>query len=138
VLILSAYAEPQLVHGALTRGAAGYLSKEAEGEEISRAVVTAAQGEKVVSTRLLAGVLAEIGRQGRSEREARADRPSLTRREREVLSLVAEGRTAREIARELYLSYATVKTHLHNIYDKLGVSDRAGAVSVALRRRLLE
>ena len=62
----------------------------------------------------------------------------LTRREAEVLRLLAEGRTAGRIGEELHLSEATVKTHLHNLYEKLGVSDRAAAVATAMRWGLLE
>ena len=66
------------------------------------------------------------------------DRPVLTAREREVLTYLAEGSSAPQIAERLYLSTATVKTHLANLYGKLGVSDRAAAVAEAMRRGLLE
>jgi two-component system nitrate/nitrite response regulator NarL len=65
-------------------------------------------------------------------------RPRLTPREREILSLAAEGRSGPEIARKLFLSPATVKTHLSNIYEKLDVSDRAAAVAKALREGVLQ
>ena len=71
-------------------------------------------------------------------REVNADRPVLTEREHEILRLIADGKSAPAIGAELYLSTATVKTHLAHIYDKLGVSDRAAAVAEAMRRRLLE
>ena len=66
------------------------------------------------------------------------DRPALTGREREVLELTANGRSAPQIAEQLFLSTATVKTHLQRLYEKLGVSDRAAAVAEAMRRGLLE
>jgi two-component system nitrate/nitrite response regulator NarL len=64
--------------------------------------------------------------------------PSLSERERQVLEMVAEGMLAPEIGRHLYLSPATVKSHLQSLYEKLGVSDRAAAVAEAMRRGLLE
>ena len=69
---------------------------------------------------------------------ARDQRPALSAREREILVLTAEGLSAPDIARRLYLSPTTVKTHLQHLYDKLGVSDRAAAVAAAMRHRLLE
>jgi two-component system nitrate/nitrite response regulator NarL len=67
----------------------------------------------------------------------RHDVPTLTRREREILEMLGDGLTAREIAERLVLGTATVKTHLHHLYEKLGVTDRAAAVAVAMRRGLL-
>ncbi len=68
----------------------------------------------------------------------RADLPSLSERERQVLEMIAEGLSAPEIGRRLYLSPATIKRHLQNLYEKLNVSDRAAAVAEAMRRGLLE
>ena len=81
---------------------------------------------------MAAGIATEIQLRETSER------PALTDREAEVLRLLAEGRTAGRIGEELHLSEATVKTHLHNLYEKLGVSDRAAAVATAMRWGLLE
>jgi two-component system, NarL family, nitrate/nitrite response regulator NarL len=66
------------------------------------------------------------------------ERPALTAREREILRLTADGRSAPQIAEQLYLSPTTVRTHLQHLYEKLGVSDRAAAVAEAMRQRLLE
>ena len=132
VLFLSAYLEDDLVYGALAAGVAGYLSKEMDRDAILDAVVAAARGEVVLSPEVQTGVAREIQR-----REA-VRRPHLTARELEILGLAAQGGSTPEIAGRLHLSAATVKTHLQNVYDKLGVTDRTSAVAVALRRGLLD
>ena len=80
-----------------------------------------------------AGLAQEI-----QQREHSDGRPDLTPRESEVLHMIAEGMSAPEIARRIHLSPTTVKTHLHTLYEKLGVSDRAAAVAEGMRRGLLE
>jgi two-component system, NarL family, nitrate/nitrite response regulator NarL len=132
VLFLSAYLEDDLVYGALAAGAAGYLSKEMDRDAILDAVVAGARGEVVLSREVQTGVAREIRR-----REA-LRRPRLTARELEILALAAQGSSTPQIAGSLHLSAATVKTHLQNVYDKLGVTDRTSAVAVALRRGLLD
>jgi two-component system nitrate/nitrite response regulator NarL len=82
---------------------------------------------------LQSGVFTEI-----HAREVDGDRPVLTSREREILGIIAAGMTAPAIAAQLFLSTATVKTHLAHLYDKLGVGDRSAAVAEAMRRGLLE
>jgi two-component system, NarL family, nitrate/nitrite response regulator NarL len=86
----------------------------------------------VLSPQLQAGIAGEI------RLRAVDERPVLSERERQTLELVAEGLTAPEIGRRLCLATPTVKTHLHHVYDKLGVSERAAAVAEAMRRGLLE
>jgi two-component system nitrate/nitrite response regulator NarL len=132
VLLLSAYLADDLVYGALAAGAAGYLSKEMDRDEILDAVAAATRGDVVLSPEVQTGVVREIRR-----RELLA-RPRLTSRELEILALAAQGRSNPQIAGGLHLSAATVKTHLQNVYDKLGVTDRTSAVAVALRQGLLE
>lgn len=132
VLFLSAFTDPALVYEALEGGAAGFLSKDAERTEICEAVERAARGETVLSPGLESGLAAQIRLRSHDER------PVLTPREREVLAMLAEGRSAPDIARELVLSTTTVKTHLGHLYEKLGVSDRAAAVAEAMRRGLIE
>lgn len=130
-LFLSAHTESDVVFEALARGAAGYLSKEADRDAICKAVVAIAEGETVLShdvQRNLAGAI--------RERNA-GERPMLTPRERAVLSLAAEGLSTREIAGRLKVASATVKTHLQSIYTKLDVPDRTSAVAAAMRRGLL-
>jgi two-component system, NarL family, nitrate/nitrite response regulator NarL len=132
IILLSADTESESVYSAVAAGAAGYLSKESDREEILDAVSAAARGEAVLSPDVHTGLAAAVRR-----REA-APRPVMTAREREILALTAEGRSAPEIARDLHLSPATVKGHLQSLYEKLGVSDRAAAVAAAMRRGLLE
>jgi two-component system, NarL family, nitrate/nitrite response regulator NarL len=131
VVFLSAYEEGEVVHGALTAGAAGYLSKETDRTEICDAVVAALDGEIVVSPSL-PGVLVEYLRRRSGTRQ-----PKLGEREREVMRLTADGRSAPEIAEMLGIGATTVKTHLQRVYRKLEVTDRAAMVAKALRLGLL-
>jgi two-component system nitrate/nitrite response regulator NarL len=132
ILILSAYLEDELVYETLAAGAAGYVSKELDRDEILDAVATVAGGEAVVSPAVQTGLVRELQRRGALVR------PQLSDRELEILTFVARGMTTPEIAAELHLSSATIKTHLQKIYDRLGVSDRTSAVVAALRRGLLD
>jgi two-component system nitrate/nitrite response regulator NarL len=133
VLVLSAAVESSLVYSAVAAGAAGYWSKDAERDAICDAIAAVARGERVLDPTLQSGVFSEI-----HAREVDTDRPVLTSREHEILSCIAQGKTAPAIGTELFLSTATVKTHLAHLYEKLGVSDRAAAVAEAMRRGLLE
>jgi len=113
---------------AIAAGATGYLLKDAPREELLRAVRAAAGGEAVLSPSVAARLMNRV----------RTPAPEvLSQRELDVLRLVAAGRTNREAGAELFISEATVKTHLLNIYAKLGVSDRAAAVATAYDRGLL-
>ena len=96
------------------------------------AVVRLLKGSDVVDPELAAGLAAEIRR--RNEPEV----PALSPREREVLKLIAAGRSIPAMAKELFLAPSTVKTHVQRLYEKLGVSDRAAAVAEAMRRKLLD
>jgi two-component system nitrate/nitrite response regulator NarL len=132
IVVLSAHADSDLVYRAIATGAAGYLSKEADRDTILDAVAAASRGQVALAAEVQTGLAGEIYR-----REV-VERPILTPREREVLLLTADGLSAPEIARRLQLGPATVRSHLQNLYEKLGVSDRAAAVAAALRRGLLE
>jgi two-component system nitrate/nitrite response regulator NarL len=132
ILFLSAHTESSVVYTTLEAGASGYLSKEARREQIVDAVVACAAGRNVVPADVAAGLVSEIRLRSRN------DAPVLTPREREILKLIAAGRSLPEIARELILGLTTVKTHAQHLYEKLGVSDRAAAVAEAMRRGLIE
>jgi two-component system, NarL family, nitrate/nitrite response regulator NarL len=132
VLLLSAFTDSGLVYEALQTGAAGYLPKEAKREEIVDAVLACARGETIVAPDLTAGLVSEI------RLRAVNDTPALTDREREILKMIAAGKSLPEIASDLFLGVTTVKTHVQHVYEKLGVSDRAAAVAEAMRRRLIE
>jgi two-component system, NarL family, nitrate/nitrite response regulator NarL len=132
VLFLSALVDSEVVYKAIATGAGGYLSKEADRDAICDALVSIAHGRTVIGSEIQ-GVLA-----GHIRRHGERERPQLTAREREVLQLMAEGRSAPEMAEQLFLSPATVRTHIQTLYEKLEVSDRAAAVATAMRIGLLE
>ena len=128
ILVLTTYDTDSDVLPAIEAGATGYLLKDAPREELFRAVRAAARGQAVLSP-AVAGRL--MGRMREPAREP------LSQRELEVLALVARGSSNKETAKKLFISEATVKTHLIHVYAKLGVKDRAAAVAVAFERGLL-
>ena len=132
IVLLSAHAPSDLIYRAIALGASAFISKEASRDEICDTVAAVARGE----TRLAPEVQADLVNQ--IQIRSREDRPALSPREREVLVLIADGLSAPDVGRRLHLSPATVKTHLQNLYEKLGVSDRAAAVARAMRLGLLE
>ena len=133
VIFLSAFMEGELAYETVAAGARGYLSKESAREEICDAIVAVARGGTALAPEVQAGLAAQVQERERSDRP-----PQLTPREQEVLELISEGLSAPEIGRQIHLSPTTVKSHLHKLYEKLGVSDRAAAVAEAMRRGLLE
>jgi DNA-binding NarL/FixJ family response regulator len=130
VLVLTTYDSDADVLPAIEAGATGYLLKDAPREELVRAVRAAYEGQAVLSPAIAQKVLGQIRRP-----TTQAD--SLTDRELEVLRLIAAGATNREAGRRLFISEATVKTHLLHLYGKLGVRDRAAAVAEAYKRGFL-
>jgi len=132
VVVVSASLESGAVYRAIEAGAQGYVPKSAAGAEIVAAVRAVARGEVAIAPVLQAGLAGEM-----RQRRGATERPRLSDRELEVLRLAAEGKTVNTIAEHLYVSAATVKTHLHHAYEKLGVSDRAAAVAQAMREGLL-
>jgi two-component system nitrate/nitrite response regulator NarL len=132
VLLVSAHDDPAIVYHALQQGAAGFLPKESTRAEIVAAVLDCAKGRDVVAPRLASGLAVEI------RRRAEPAGPALSAREREVLGMIAAGRSIPAIAEQLFLAPSTVKTHVQRLYEKLGVGDRAAAVAEAMRRGLLE
>ncbi len=133
VLFISAFMESELAYRTVASGAKGYLSKESSRQQICDAIVTVARGETALAPEVQAGLAAEI-----QNRERIGKRPQLTAREQEVLELIADGLSAPSIGKQIHLSPTTVKSHLHTLYEKLGVSDRAAAVAEGMRRGLLE
>jgi DNA-binding NarL/FixJ family response regulator len=128
VLVLTTYDSDSYVLPAIEAGATGYLLKDAPRDELLRAVRAAALGQSVLSPAVATRLMTRV----------RAAEPELlSQRELEVLGLVAAGTTNREAAAKLFISEATVKTHLLHIYAKLGVTDRAAAVAEAYNRGLL-
>jgi two-component system, NarL family, nitrate/nitrite response regulator NarL len=131
VLFISEYHDGELVLESLSAGGAGYLCKTATAEEICSAIAAIADGECVLPAEVGNGLASAI-----SEHQRATVR--LSERERTVLQLIAEGNTARNIAGLLHLAVPTVKTHIQNLYAKLGGSDRGAAVAEAMRRGLVE
>lgn len=133
VLLISAHDESAIVYSALQEGAAGFIPKESSRTELIDAVLNCAKGRDVVAPSLAAGLVGEI-----QQRRSVSDTPTLSAREREVLALIASGKTIPAMAKELFLAPSTVKTHVQRLYEKLGVGDRGAAVAEAMRRKLLE
>lgn len=128
VLVLTTYDSDADILRAIEAGATGYLLKDTPREELFRAIRAAARGEPVLAPSVTARLM---------QRAQTPIRTALSGREIEVLELVARGGSNKELARELHLSEATVKSHLIHIFDKLGVTDRTAAVTVALERGIL-
>ena len=128
VLVLTTYASDSDVVPALEAGATGYLLKDAPREELVRAIRAAARGEAVLAPSVASRLVSQL----RAPEQA-----TLSERELEVLRLVAQGETNRGVAARLFISEATVKTHLLHIYTKLDVNDRAAAVGAAYERGLI-
>jgi DNA-binding NarL/FixJ family response regulator len=128
VLVLTTFDRDSDVLPAIEAGATGYLLKDAPRDELLRAVRSAAAGETVLSPTVASRLLDQV-RQPVKE--------TVSQRELEVLQLVSAGATNREVAERLFISEATVKTHLLHLYAKLGVNDRAAAVGAAFERGLL-
>jgi DNA-binding NarL/FixJ family response regulator len=128
VLVLTTYDTDTDVLAAIEAGATGYLLKDAPREELIRAVRAAFAGEAVLSPAVARRLMGQVGK---------PPPEALSQRELEVLALIADGATNRQAAAKLFISEATVKTHLLHVYEKLGVRDRAAAVAEAYRRRLL-
>ena len=128
VLVLTTYDTDSDVLPAIEAGATGYLLKDAPREELIRAVRAAFAGEAVLSPAVASRLMGQVRKPAPEK---------LSQRELDVLTLIAGGATNREAAARLFVSEATIKTHLLHVYEKLGVRDRAAAVAEAYRRRLL-
>ncbi|THV32290.1 response regulator transcription factor [Glycomyces paridis] len=124
VLVLTTYETDADIHRAVAAGATGYLLKACPPEELFAAVRAAARGESALSPKVAARVMNQV----------RTGRPALTARESEIVGLLAEGLGNKQIAQRLYVTEATVKTHLVHIFAKLGVDNRTAAVAAAVRQ----
>lgn len=128
VLVLTTYDSDEDILRAVEAGATGYLLKDAPREELFQAIIAAAKGETQLAPTVAARLIARVRKP--------AHEP-LTSREIDVLGLVAQGSSNKEIAARLYVSEATVKSHLIHIFGKLGVADRTAAVTSALERGII-
>lgn len=129
VLILTTYESDDRILAAIEAGASGYLLKAAPAEEIAAGIRSVASGQTALSPQVAIRLV---------DRMRGEERPSLTARELDVLRRVALGGSNKQIATELGIGESTVKTHLLNVFDKLGVGDRTRAVTLAMERGLLD
>lgn len=127
VLVLTTYDTESDILRALDAGARGYLLKDAPPAELFAGIRAVAKGEPALAPSVAATLM----------RRAASPEPRMTEREVEVLELLADGQGNREMARALFVSEATVKSHLSHIYTKLGVDTRAGAVAAAIEQRII-
>jgi len=130
IVMLTMHADQEVLTSAIRAGASGYLVKDCSTEEIASAVRMAFSGETALSPQLAASMLDEVRRLDAPNRDE--DR-IVTRREEEVLQLIADGCSTPEVAEKLYISQKTVKNHLASIYQKLDARDRTQAVLQAVR-----
>jgi DNA-binding NarL/FixJ family response regulator len=134
VVILTMHADREVLARAIRAGAAGYLVKDCSTDEVVRTVRLAASGETALSPELAASMLAEAQR---ADTPAEELEPIISKREEEVLQLVADGLSTSEVAAKLYISIKTVKNHLASIYEKLDSRDRTQAVLRAVRMGII-
>ncbi|MFF3648759.1 response regulator [Streptomyces sp. NPDC002181] len=127
VLVLTTYDTDADILAAVEAGASGYLLKDAPPEELAAAVRTAAAGQSALAPAVALRLMDRM----------RTPAEALTKRELEVLQLVADGLSNQQISKKLFLSQATVKSHLVHVYAKLGVDSRTSAVAAATSRRLI-
>ena len=134
VIILSMHADEEHVWKALRAGAAGYLLKHSEPAEIALALETVVRGESYITPAVSKHIVAEFIRRGGNEASS-VER--LTSRQREILQLLAEGKTTKEIARMLSISAKTVETHRAQVMERLDIHDLTGLVRYAIRVGLI-
>lgn len=132
VLILSMHDNEEFVARALENGASGYLMKEADNDQLLEALRTVARGELYLAPGISRNVLQRLGRSGEDAYER------LTTRERQVLQLIAEGKTNRDVAKELGLAVKTIDTHRTRLMHKLNIHDQTTLVKYALRKGIVQ
>jgi DNA-binding NarL/FixJ family response regulator len=139
IVVLTTYSDDESVFAALQAGARGYLTKDAGADEIARAIDAVLGGDAQLDPSVQRRLVDALATGPQPSRRRRADLPDgLTQREAEVLTLIAGGNSNAEIARELFISEATVKTHINNLFAKAGLRDRAQAVTYAYRKGLAD
>lgn len=137
ILMLTTFSDDTAVRDAVRAGAIGFLLKAAAPASLPEAVRAIANGDGWLDPTVTRGLLRELASRADLSWSTAADVGQLTPRELEVLTAMANGRRNSEIASDLFLSEATVKTHVHRIFLKLGITDRAQAVSIAFRTGLV-
>jgi DNA-binding NarL/FixJ family response regulator len=137
ILVLTTFDLDEYVYDALKHGASGFLLKDVPPEQLAAAVRTVAAGDALVHPTVLRRLLDDYLRRPHPRTQAQSPLAKLSGRERDVLRLIARGRTNGEIATELYVSETTVKSHIGRIFSKLGIRDRAQAVISAYETGLV-
>lgn len=137
VLMLTTFDEDEYVYEALRIGVSGFLLKTSPPEQLLHAIRTVADGNALIDPKVTRRLIERFGDR-LSTTEAPPELAELSPREREVLELIARGLSNAEIAERLYLSHATVKTHVARILDKLGLRDRVQAVIFAYEARIVQ
>ncbi len=130
VLALTSFSDEELIEGALRAGAIGYLLKNISGEQLAQAIRGAYAGKSTLAPEAAEALIRVVSTPG-------SPGGDLTRRERQVLTLVAEGLSNADIADRLVISRSTVKTHVSSLIAKLGASSRTEAATIAVRHRLI-
>jgi two-component system response regulator DevR len=136
VIILTSYADDEMLFSAIRAGASGYVLKQIGAEDLIKALEAVGRGEALLDPAVTQRVFQEV-RRAVKEEEAQAFQ-NLSQQERHVLLLVSEGRTNREIAKALFLGEGTVRNYVSSILSKLGVSNRAEAAAYAVEHNLKE
>src|SRR5919107_960504 len=132
IVVLTASPSDRVLVGAMEAGAAGFIAKTQRLEDVIAGVRAAAQGESVVSAKLLTRLLPRLNRQ------SAGSRAELTEREREILDLLARGLSNADIAQHLTISVHTVRNHVANLSAKLGAHSKLEALSIAVREGLVD
>jgi len=134
VIMLTSYAEDEMLFSAIRAGAAGYVLKQIGAEDLVRAIEAVSRGEALLDPAVTQRVFQEVRKAAREEESSAFS--ALTQQEKHVLNLVSEGRTNREIAKALYLGEGTVRNYVSSILSKLGVSNRAEAAAYSVEHNL--
>jgi DNA-binding NarL/FixJ family response regulator len=139
IVMLTVSDEEEDLYEAIKAGAAGYLLKEISIEEVAEAIRSVVSGQSLITPSMASKLLAEFSNLSKkAEARQAVPTPQLTSRELEVLKLVAQGMSNKEIAAELYISENTVKNHVRNILEKLHLHSRMEAVVYAVREKILD
>ncbi len=135
VIVLTMHADTDLVERARSAGAAGYLLKDASGDEVVQAVRRAIEGQRTISPAIASSAGAADAVPTASEA---GESPRLTEREAQILQMLADGCTPAQVAERLFISPKTVRNHLTKVYEKLAVNSRSAAIVVGLQHHLIE
>ncbi len=142
VVVLTMYGDEEYIFDLVRAGAAGYLLKDADSAQIAKAIRAVSKGESMIHPSIAAKILNEFSQlsSGKTPKGANAAKSedSLSEREVEVLRLMADGKSNKEIANDLDLSDKTIKNHIHHVFQKLKVTDRTKAVMTAMRMGLID